>query len=201
MGIAERKLRQKEGVKASILNAAWNVVMEEGWQALSIRKIADAIEYSVPVVYSHFENKEAILLEFAKEGFRMLTDEVQKAKDSQKDPRKQLQAISKAYWDFAFTQKEHYQLMFGLGIPPCEKVNQVAELKALTQIMMTSIHDVIAMGKNTKADQFLKFHTFWSILHGLVSIQLIDQEGKSDPKKQLILQDAVDGFIKSLLEK
>src|SRR4051812_27052513 len=104
MGIAERKIRQKEGVKASILHAAWNVVMEEGWQALSIRKIADAIEYSVPVVYSHFENKEAILHEFAKEGFRMLTEEVEKAKNSQKDPRKQLQAISKAYWDFAFTQ-------------------------------------------------------------------------------------------------
>ena len=62
MGIAERRQRQKGGVRASILDAAWNLVETEGWQQLSIRKIADAIEYSVPVIYDHFENKEAILL-------------------------------------------------------------------------------------------------------------------------------------------
>ncbi|RZK81018.1 MAG: TetR/AcrR family transcriptional regulator, partial [Pedobacter sp.] len=66
MGIAERKIRQKEEFKASILEAAWLQVLTDGWQSLSIRKIADAIEYSVPVIYSHFENKEAILLEFTK---------------------------------------------------------------------------------------------------------------------------------------
>ena len=69
MGIAERKQRQKGEVKASILQAAWQLVEKEGWQALSIRKIADAIEYSVPVIYDHFANKEAILYEFVKDGF------------------------------------------------------------------------------------------------------------------------------------
>ena len=59
MGIAERKLRQKEEMKSSILDAAWKLVQQDGWQSLSIRKIADAIEYSVPVIYYHFENKEA----------------------------------------------------------------------------------------------------------------------------------------------
>lgn len=47
MGILERRLRQKVEVKTSILQAAWQLVLEEGWQALSIRKIADAIEYIV----------------------------------------------------------------------------------------------------------------------------------------------------------
>lgn len=54
MGIAERKIRQKEEVRSSILRAAWKLVVQDGWQALSIRKIADAIEYSVPVIYDHF---------------------------------------------------------------------------------------------------------------------------------------------------
>ena len=49
MGIVERKIRQKEEFKASILEAAWLQVLTDGWQSLSIRKIADAIEYSVPV--------------------------------------------------------------------------------------------------------------------------------------------------------
>ena len=72
MGITERRLRQKEEVRAAILSTAWQMVKSDGWQSLSIRKIADAIEYSVPVIYDHFENKEAILFEFAKEGFCLL---------------------------------------------------------------------------------------------------------------------------------
>src|SRR5688572_22631877 len=125
MGIAERKLRQKEEVKASILTAAWQLVKEEGWQSMSIRKIADAIEYSVPVIYDHFENKEAILLEFTKRGFRLLTTELQAAKESASDPAAQLEAIAHAYWNFALKNKEYYQLMYGLGMPGCEAVNGI----------------------------------------------------------------------------
>lgn len=86
MGIAERKIRQKEEVKSSILRAAWKLVVHEGWQALSIRKIADAIEYSAPVIYDHFANKEAILLEFTREGFQLLNDELLKAKKKISQP-------------------------------------------------------------------------------------------------------------------
>ena len=60
MGIAERKIRQKEEVRCAILDAAWNLALTKGWQALSIRKIAEAIEYSVPVIYDHFQNKDDI---------------------------------------------------------------------------------------------------------------------------------------------
>ena len=93
MGIAERKIRQKEEVRSSIVQAAWQIVTEEGWQALSIRKIADAIEYSVPVIYDHFQNKEAILLEFTKRGFRLLNEDLEKAKVQFSTPDRQLEAI------------------------------------------------------------------------------------------------------------
>ena len=72
MGILDRKQRQKEEVRAMILDTAWQMVVTEGWHSFSIRKIADAIEYSVPVIYSHFENKDAILLEFNRKGFELL---------------------------------------------------------------------------------------------------------------------------------
>ena len=80
MGITDRKLRQKEEVRASILDTAWEMVVTEGWHSFSIRKIADAIEYSVPVIYSHFENKDAILLEFNKKGFQLLAEALAAAK-------------------------------------------------------------------------------------------------------------------------
>ncbi|ACU03589.1 MULTISPECIES: TetR/AcrR family transcriptional regulator [Pedobacter] len=198
MGIAERKLRQKEEFRASILEAAWLQVLTDGWQSLSIRKIADAIEYSIPVIYNHFENKEAILLEFTKAGFQKLADALQKVKIQHKDPALQLEAIANAYWDFAFDHKEYYQLMFGLGIPACDRINQVAELKNMTTIMISSIQEAIAASTNKEADFFLKYHTYFSILHGLVSIQMIEKDGKPAEENRRILQDAISGFIKSL---
>nr|WP_068886525.1 TetR/AcrR family transcriptional regulator [Pedobacter panaciterrae] len=198
MGIAERKIRQKEEFRASILEAAWLQVLTDGWQSLSIRKIADAIEYSIPVIYNHFENKEAILLEFTKEGFQKLADALLEVKNNYTEPSAQLEAMAHAYWDFAFEHKEYYQLMFGLGIPACEMVNQIAEMKHMTGIMITTIQEAIASSKDTETNYFLKYHTYLSILHGLVSIEMIQKVGKPDPEKKLILQDAISGFIKSL---
>lgn len=199
MGIAERKIRQKEEFRASILEAAWLQVLNDGWQSLSIRKIADAIEYSIPVIYNHFENKEAILLEFTKEGFQKLADALQQVKEEHTEPAVQLEAIAHAYWDFAFEHKEYYQLMFGLGIPACEKVNQIAEMKNMTTVMISTIKDTIDKSANKEADFYLKYHTYLSVLHGLVSIQMITKDGKPSEQNRMILQDAVSGFIKSLL--
>src|ERR1700748_3055614 len=106
MGIIDRKQRQKEEVRSSILETAWGLVVTEGWQSFSIRKIADAIEYSVPVIYSHFENKDAILLEFNRKGFQLLADSLAAAKKGQVDPAEQIRAMAHAYWDFAFANKE-----------------------------------------------------------------------------------------------
>ncbi len=125
MGITERKIRQKEEVRSSILKAAWQLVIEEGWQALSIRKIAEAIEYSVPVIYDHFANKEAILLELTKQGFQILNSELVKAKKRSANPEKQIEAMAYSYWEFAFDHKAYYQVMYGLGMPSCETVNHI----------------------------------------------------------------------------
>lgn len=201
MGIAERKIRQKEEFRASILEAAWHQVLTDGWQSLSIRKIADAIEYSIPVIYNHFENKEAILLEFTREGFQKLSDKLEEVKGQYREPSEQLEAMAHAYWDFAFDHNEYYQLMFGLGIPACEQVNSIVEVKNMTTVMISTIKDAIALSADKEIDFFLKYHTYLSILHGLVSIQMIQKEGRPDASKKMILQDAISGFISSLTRK
>jgi hypothetical protein len=87
--------------------------------------------------------------------------------------------------------------MFGLGIPTCEKGIEVNEMKAFAEVIGQVIKQAIGSGKNKKADEMLKFHTFWSILHGLVSIQMIGKNHQSAEMKQMILKDAMNGFIKS----
>lgn len=200
MGIAERKLRQKEEVRTSILQAAWKIVLDEGWQALSIRRIADAIEYSVPVIYDHFANKEAILLEFTKQGFGMLSDEMTKAKKRSPDPEKQIEAMAYSYWEFAFDQTAYYQVMYGLGMPSCDTVNKVPEVSTFTGLVLQPIKDLIASGNHPDADPILKLHTFWSMLHGLTSIN-INMMGHSAPKQdlnQMVIQDFITGFISGI---
>jgi len=198
MGIAERKIRQKEEVRSSILTAAWQLVKEDGWQALSIRKIAEAIEYSVPVIYDHFENKEAILLEFTKRGFRELNEKIAEAKSSFQNPEQQIEAMAYAYWHFAFNNKEYYQLMYGLGMPGCETVKQIAELNTFTELIMQPIRDLIAKSGNKGADPFLKLHTFWSTLHGLISINMMGAEKGRDELNAMVLKDFIIGFISGI---
>ena len=198
MGIAERKERQKTEMKASIQDAAWQLVLESGWQSLSIRKIADAIEYSVPVVYEYFENKEAILLEFSKLGFKLLSNKLKQAKANYRDPTQQLEAIANAYWDFAFSHKEYYQVMFGLGMPTCEQAKTMPELTDFRKVIETTISDI-----NPGTNVFIKVQSFWSMLHGLVSINLVAPETSHEGVNReelniLVMKDFISGFVKGL---
>jgi AcrR family transcriptional regulator len=200
MGIAERRLRQKDEVRASILETAWNIVREEGWQFLSIRKIADAIEYSVPVIYDHFANKEAILLEFGKQGFDLLAKKMCEAKRTTEDPGEQIKAMADAYWNFAFKNKEYYQLMFGLGIACCETDKCLPESITFRDLVMEPITKLLAENNNNKQiNSCLKYHTFWSVIHGLISIKMTANTAEvADELNKMVLDDAIDGFIKNL---
>ena len=204
MGITERKERQRKEVRDSILLSAWQLVNEEGWQNLSIRKIADAIEYSVPVVYDHFENKEAILSEFNRKGFKLLGDSLAEAKMQHASPEQQLLAIAIAYWDFAFTNKEYYQLMYGLGMPTCESLSKVAELTAFISVIQNTIAELIKSGKHPETDIWMKVHSFWSMIHGLVSINLVSPSDghlglSQDDFNKAILRDFIKSFVKGIV--
>jgi AcrR family transcriptional regulator len=201
MGITDRKLRQKEEVRASILDAAWEMVVTEGWQSFSIRKIADAIEYSVPVIYSHFENKDAILLEFNRKGFQLLTEALAGAKAGQSNPADEIRAMGRAYWHFAFANKEYYQLMFGLGIPTCDTVSMIPAMSDFKEVITSSIVAMVPEEKKPAFDPFLKYQSFWSMLHGLVSINMVVREDKSAHGAglpEMVLEDVICSFIRGI---
>ena len=198
MSIVERRRREKEALSSRILTTAWQIVKEEGWQSLSIRKIADAVEYSVPVIYDYFENKEAILLEFGKQGFELVIKKLKAARNTSADPAEQLKAIANAYWNFAFKNKEYYQLMWGLNIPCCEIDKCIPERSVFRDLIMEPMTAIIEKGKNKNIQTCIKYHTFWSILHGLISIKMIAPPGDTEELNKMVLDDAIAGFIKNL---
>lgn len=201
MGITDRRLRQKEEVRSLILDTAWEMVVTEGWQSFSIRKVADAIEYSVPVIYSHFENKDAILLEFNRKGFRLLAETMHQAKTGQSDPAAEIDAMAHAYWDFAFANHQYYQLMFGLGIPTCDTARKIPEMGGFNEAITSSIRALTPPGKESSTDPFLKFQSFWSMLHGLVSINMMGRPSGQPHEglEKLVLKDVIRSFIKGIV--
>lgn len=198
MGTTERRLRQKEEVRSKILATAWQLVKEEGWQSLSIRKIADAIEYSAPVIYDHFANKEAILLELSREGFNLLVKKIAQAKKKSPDPAQQLMAMAHAYWNFAFKNREYYQLMFGLGIACSDNCNCVPEICQFRDLVVQPITAIMRDVDKSSEMACLKYHTFWSVMHGLISIKIMSRSDVSDELNLMVLDDAIGGFIKNL---
>jgi len=198
MGIIERRQRQKEEVRKEIIAAAWELVKKEGWQALSIRKIADAIEYSAPVIYDHFENKDAILLEFGKIGFDKLSARLQAAKAAYNDPADQIKAMADAYWEFANTYMELYQLMFGIGMMCCEGDKYTEEVDRFYDIMIDPIEAQLKKSGRTDVSPCLKYHTLWSVMHGLISIKFNGNSPADAELNKMVLDDAVTGYIKNL---
>jgi AcrR family transcriptional regulator len=182
LGIKERRNREKQELRQSILDAARDIAQHEGWQAVTIRRIADRIEHSPPTIYDYFASKEDILIELMHLGFRLLLQGLQAARDADRDPAEQIVALCKAWWVFAWTYPDLYQVIHGLGgvdfltgdqrFPEgieSFKIN-VEVLQALMQAEKLDIPDPVG-----------ELRILWATMHGLVSLTMGQRIG-SDPK-------------------
>jgi AcrR family transcriptional regulator len=119
MGIKQRRERERQEIRQeirqSMLAAARAIAAEEGWQAVTTRKVAERVECSQPTIYGYFESKEAILLALLRQGYEQLVAVMQEAFVSTDDPEERLLTMTDAYWDFAFRFPELYQVMHGLA--------------------------------------------------------------------------------------
>jgi AcrR family transcriptional regulator len=197
MGSKERIHRLKEQTRVNILDAAYDIVKDEGWQALSMRKIADRIEYTAPIIYEYYANKEAILLELTKKGFLLLAERMKEAKNRQTRLEDQLEAMWLAYWNFAFDHKEYYQLMFGVEVNCCIMDELLPPGSTPYDIAAGPIAELMGI-ENLEDDRVCtKYYTYWSIIHGLISINIV-RKGTSEEINRQILKDAITGITRSL---
>jgi AcrR family transcriptional regulator len=199
MGSKERILRLKDETRTKILDAALDIVQKEGWQALSMRKIADEIEYTAPIIYEYFPNKEGILLELTRRGYLILAKDIREARDSQQLPADKMEAMWIAYWNFAFANKEFYQLMYGVDMVCCTVKNSLAEAENVGNMLAEVIESLFVKKPVSDDDICMKYYTYWSIIHGLISINLVRPNGRTtDDINQQILKDAIKGITLSI---
>jgi AcrR family transcriptional regulator len=194
MGIKERKERSKVKVHADILKAALCIIKLEGCSALSMRRIAESIEYAVPVIYEHFENKEAILVELCRQGYGTLIDQVNRHSKGITAPRERLEIILNTLWEFANKEQELYQLMYSVGIG-CNNVKQTfPEVITFNRMVKDEISNLPVKGKKAEDMLQCKYLTCVSVVHGLVSMNYFMKD--IDPAiNRKVLKDAIDHIV------
>src|ERR1051325_362968 len=114
MGIKERQERDREAVRRSILDAARELFVAEGFQNVSIRKIAERIEYSPAAIYGYFPSKDDIFFALAEEGFRLLGAGVKESVTPDSGAAT-LDEVKQAFWrlyDFSRNHPQYFALMF-----------------------------------------------------------------------------------------
>jgi len=115
MGIKERQERDRETVQRAILDAARELFVREGYENVSIRKIAERIEYSPPAIYGYFPSKDDIFFALAEEGFRLLCDRGATARALAADGPPSLdrvRAVFRRLYEFSRDQPQYFALMF-----------------------------------------------------------------------------------------
>ncbi|MBE7220310.1 MAG: WHG domain-containing protein [Caulobacteraceae bacterium] len=164
MGIAERKTRARADRQIRIVAAARALAERESWGAVTIRRLADEIEHSQPVLYSHFASRDAIVGAVALEGFAELGPLLRAAAGSAAS-RAALEAVARAYLDFARAQPALYEAMFVLP-------TGLAFATSDTPLALSATFDALAaVVEPFCADRDTATETVWAALHGLAALE------------------------------
>lgn len=189
VGIAERKDRERKELRHRILDAAMKLFIAHGIEEVSIRKIADLIEYSPTTIYLYFKDKNEIFYDLRSEGFRLLLELNSTYQKHAQDSLERLRWYGKAYIDFALQNRQYYKLMFILMAPMRTEAAEIDKdpfdyAKQSWELLVASVQDCIADGYFHYDDPHVGAYYWHSLVHGLVSLHI--QECVSCPEEVLM---------------
>jgi AcrR family transcriptional regulator len=165
VGTTGRKEMQRAERERRIVAAARAIADREGWGAVTVRRLADEIEHSQPVLYSHFENRDAIVAAVAVEGFREIAAALQEAARGSTGPRDAVENVAAAYLAFALGSPALYEAMFVLPVDlRFAEAGTRPELRAAFEALAAVVTPFCV-------DVAVAAETFWATLHGLAELE------------------------------
>ena len=175
MSITDRRIRERAQRHDLIIAAARDLAEAEGWEAVTTRRLAQLVEYSQPVLYSHFDGKDAIVRAVAIEGFAELASQLHQARSAVDEPGLALRAVCAAYLTFAAARPALYQAMFVLPIDVKFASEETpSPLKA-------AFGEVLAALEPFDAHPEPRAEVAWAALHGLAVLR---HGGRIPPEDQ-----------------
>lgn len=173
MGIAERRTREKEELRAKIMDAASELFVMEGFQNVSIRKIAEKIEYAPSTIYLYFTDKNKLIVTIVEETFRSLADGLENIKEQDLNPMEALFAGMRLYVRFGLEHPHHYYLAFcslpNHDIPPeeCRGIQEAGQT-ALAHLR-EALERCLSAGLVAQQDLHVLTQALWMMIHGLTA--------------------------------
>ncbi|MGA6203887.1 TetR/AcrR family transcriptional regulator [Nocardia testacea] len=166
MSIQKRRERERAERHRLIIDTARELAETEGWDAVTVRKLADRIEYSQPVLYSHFAGKRAIVTAVAEDGIAELAAALHRARASAESESAALAALARAYIEFATEHPAVYDAMFAMS----------TDLKfgpEATQVLRDAFAELVAALAPFAGEHDVETftETGWSALHGLATLE------------------------------
>ena len=202
MGITERREREREAVRRKILDAAREQFVTEGYDKVTMRGIADAIEYSPTTIYHHFEDKDDLVSCLCDEDFARLLG-ILKGQPPHIDPVEWIRQLGRAYAGFGLAHPNHYRFMF-MTPAKFENGHELSESgQRAFGLLLAAVQGAIARGQFRKGDALPMAQVLWASLHGVVALLVTYRpeqfpQGPAAPDLvDRVIENGIRGFLAS----
>jgi AcrR family transcriptional regulator len=206
MGVAERRLREKEEMRSKILEAAAELFVQEGYDSVSMRRIADRIEYSPSTIYLYFKDKSHLCSVIVAETFDKLRLALEKIVSQPIGTEERLRRCLRTYIQFGLDNPKHYIFSLCTPEPPLnyedgytEQVKQATLNSGLAAFdyLRRGIAQSMEEGIIRRQDVELAAQVTWAMLHGLTSL-LITTHSFPFLDRELLIDTLVDQIVRGL---
>ena len=210
MGVKERREREKSETRDKILDAARELFVTEGFEGVSMRKVAEKIEYSPTAIYVHFADKEELFRELCHQDYARLAQVFQSSVMST-NPIERLKQIGAIYIDFGTRYPNHYKFMFMTSHPPHEPDEVDREMMGNPEMdayafLKWAVQQALdeSCFREELTDAELISQTLWASVHGVISLQIAkgcDQWVEWRPirdRAELMLDTTLRGLVRSI---
>jgi AcrR family transcriptional regulator len=208
MGVQERRERERSETREKILDAARELFVSEGYDGVSMRKVAEKIEYSPTAIYVHFANKEELFLELCHSDYHRLAESFVKLAQIA-DPVEKLRRIGRAYIEFGLKNPNHYRMMFMSGHPNIpqgleKEMGKGNPEEDAYEFLRVTVEEAMRAGafRDELTDANLLAQTLWAASHGVVSLQIAKCDDNWVPwcpieqRINIMLNGMLDGLLK-----
>ena len=203
MGVKERRARQKKYLRQEILDAASELFVRDGYENVSMRRIADKIEYSPTTIYIYFKDKAELLDQVCRETFARLVEKLSKIMEQPGEPIERLKRGLIAYIEFGLENPHQYRATFMMPIPEGfdhDKYHQPDSPGMQAFAFLTrSINECMKAGKMKGINVELAAQTLWAGIHGITSL-LITHETFPWVGREKVIHSTVDTLVSGLRE-
>jgi AcrR family transcriptional regulator len=208
MGVKERREREKLQTRDKILDAARELFVEKGFEGVSMRQIADKIEYTPTTIYGHFQDKDELFLEICHQDFAKLSASLVKVARIA-DPIERLRRIGHSYIEFGLENPNQYRTMFMAPRPPVsEEMNRLMGKgnpeEDAYEFLRATIAEAMQAGafRDELKDANLIAQTMWAGVHGVISLQIAKCNDNWVPwrplkkRAELMIESQMNGLLK-----